>query len=312
MEAASARRRVPDDIQPVEHETLDRAITGFVTVAPIFLLFIAAWQVWNSALFWNDLVIFVIMYTFAGIGVTVGFHRLFTHRSFETTRPIKIFLAICGSMAIEGPIISWVSDHRKHHAFSDKEGDPHSPHVGHGSGWKGAVRGLLHAHVGWIFIHTERGSHERFAPDLLRDKDIVWVQKTFIFWAIFGIVFPGILGFLMSGGEWLAFATGMLWGGAVRVFVLHHVTFSINSLCHFFGRREFDTDDYSRNVFWLAIPSFGESWHNTHHAFPTSATHGLGRGQIDLSSMFIHGLEKCGLAWNVVTPSDERIAAKAL
>ena len=233
------------------------------------------------------------MYFFTGLGITVGFHRHLTHRAFKTYGWLHGLLAILGSAAIEGPVISWVADHRKHHAFSDEEGDPHSPHVDHGHGWSGALRGLVHAHVGWIFIHTQRGNKERFAPDLINDPIISWVDRTFILWAIVGLLLPFFLGWVI-GGTLFAGLTGLLWGGLVRVFVLHHFTYSINSLCHFFGSRDFETDDQSRNLALIAIPTLGEAFHNNHHAFPTSATHGLGRWQIDISALVIDGLEKVG------------------
>jgi stearoyl-CoA desaturase (delta-9 desaturase) len=301
----------PGDIQPVANETRDRIITGLVTVVPFIALFIAAWQVWGSALHWSDVFLFLGMYFFTGLGITVGFHRHLTHRAFKTYGWLHGLLAILGSAAIEGPVISWVADHRKHHAFSDKEGDPHSPHVDHGHGWSGALHGLAHAHVGWIFIHTQRGNKERYAPDLVKDPIISWVDRTFIFWAIGGLLLPFFLGWAI-GGTLFAGLTGLLWGGLVRVFVLHHFTYSINSLCHFFGRRDYETDDQSRNLALIAIPTLGEAFHNSHHAFPTSATHGLDRWQIDISALVIDGLEKVDLVWDVVRVSPERMAAKSL
>jgi stearoyl-CoA desaturase (delta-9 desaturase) len=222
---------------------------------------------------------------------------------------VRATLAILGSVAIEGPIISWVADHRKHHAFSDQPGDPHSPHVDHGHGLKGALKGLLHAHVGWLFLHTHRGRKTRYAPDLLDDPLIRWVDRTFVVWVVLGFVVPFFLGALL-GGSWVAGLTGMLWGGLVRILVLHHVTYSINSLCHFFGRQPFDTGDESRNLAWLAPLSFGEAWHNGHHAFPTSFRHGLGRFEPDPSAWVITALEKLGLAWDVVRVSPERLESK--
>jgi stearoyl-CoA desaturase (Delta-9 desaturase) len=206
-------------------------------------------------------------------------------------------------------VISWVADHRKHHAFSDMEGDPHSPHVDHGAGLKGALKGLGHAHVGWLFIHTQRGLKSRYAPDLLADKVVKKINDTFVVWVIAGLIAPFILGWLI-GGTLTEALTGLLWGGAVRMLVLHHSTYSINSLCHFFGRRQFATGDESRNLFWLSFFTFGEAWHNNHHAFPTSARHGLKPWQFDPSSWVIWGLEKTGLAWDVVRISPERQAAK--
>jgi stearoyl-CoA desaturase (Delta-9 desaturase) len=302
----------PDDIQPATNETRDRIITGIITVVPILALGVAVWQAWMGLLQPADIAIFLVLYVATGLGVTVGFHRLLTHRSFKTTPAVRGTLAILGSAAIEGPVISWVADHRKHHAFADKPGDPHSPHVDHGGGWGGALRGLVHAHFGWLFIHTQRGAKDRYAPDLIADPVVKFVDKTFLVWALAGLLVPFALGGLI-GWSIEAALTGLLWGGAVRMFVLHHVTYSINSLCHFFGRRDFETPDHSRNLLWLTVPSFGEAWHNSHHAFPTSAVHGLGgRFQADPSALVIRGLEKTGLAWDVVRPSQKRIAAKAV
>jgi stearoyl-CoA desaturase (Delta-9 desaturase) len=299
-----------DAIQPVAHETRDRIITGFLTVAPILLLGLAGWQVWNDLLNWHDLVVFAIVYIPCTLGITVGFHRLLTHRSFKTSPALRGIFAGLGSAAIEGPVISWVADHRKHHAFSDEEGDPHSPHVGHGDGVLGQFKGFFHAHVGWLFIHTQRGNKKRFAPDLIDDPVVSFVDRTFIYWALASLAVPFFLGW-MIGGTIGAALTGLLWGGAVRIFVLHHVTYSINSLCHMFGKRDFETTDESRNLAWLALPSMGEAWHNSHHAFPTSAVHGLRRTQLDPSAALIWTLEKMGLVWDVVRIAPERQAAKA-
>ena len=297
------------DVQPVEHETRDRVITAVVTVVPFLSLGLAAWELWSRLLGWSDLAVFGIMYVFTGLGITVGFHRHLTHRAFATRRPVRLVLAVLGSAAIEGPVISWVADHRKHHAFSDLPGDPHSPHVGHGGGWRGALKGLAHAHVGWLFIHTERGSHERYAPDLLRDPLIVAVDRCFLLCAAGGLAAAFGLGVAL-GGTVIAGLTGLLWGGAVRLLVLHHVTYSINSLCHFVGRRRFATADESRNVWWLSLPSLGESWHHNHHAFPTSAAHGLRRWELDPSAAVIWMLERAGLAWDVVRVSPGRQARR--
>jgi stearoyl-CoA desaturase (delta-9 desaturase) len=240
----------------------------------------------------------------------VGFHRHLTHRSFKTYPWLRGTLAAMGSIAIEGPVISWVADHRKHHTFSDQEGDPHSPHAGHEGGLRGALRGLFHAHVGWLFIHTHRGNKKRYAPDLLKDPVVSWVDRTFIFWALGGLGLSFVLGYLL-GGSIGAALTGLLWGGGVRMLVVHHVTYSINSLCHFFGRQRFETGDESRNLAWLALPTFGEAWHNNHHAFPTSAMHGMRRWEIDPSAIVIRALERVGLVWDVVRIDPERQARKA-
>jgi stearoyl-CoA desaturase (Delta-9 desaturase) len=300
---------LPSDIQPVANETRDRIITGLVTLIPFVALGFAAWQVWGRALHWSDVFLFLGMYALTGLGITVGFHRHLTHRSFKAKPWLHGLLAIFGSAAIEGPVISWVADHRKHHAFSDEPGDPHSPHVDHGHGLAGALRGLFHAHMGWLFIHTQRGNKERFAPDLLADPVISWVDRTFIYWAILGLLVPFALGWVI-GGTLFAALTGLLWGGLVRVFVLHHFTYSINSLCHVFGNRDYETTDESRNLALIAIPTFGEAWHNNHHAFPTSATHGLGRWQLDISALVIDSFERLGWVWDVVRVSPERLASK--
>jgi stearoyl-CoA desaturase (delta-9 desaturase) len=294
----------------VSHESLDRTITALVTLLPFLAVGFAAWQLWNSVLHWHDLVVFAIVYVLTGFGVTVGFHRHLTHRSFATGRVLRGILAALGSAAIEGPVISWVADHRKHHAYSDEQGDPHSPHVGHGGGLRGTLKGLLHAHVAWLFVHTERGSKQRFAPDLMGDPVIRFVDRTFFIWAIVGLAIPFGLGVAL-GGTVVAGLTGLLWGGGVRVFLIHHVTYSVNSLCHVFGRQPFNTKDESRNLSWLALPTLGEAWHNNHHAFPTSAEHGLRRRQIDPSALVIRTLERLGLVWDVVRISPERQESRA-
>jgi stearoyl-CoA desaturase (delta-9 desaturase) len=266
--------------------------------------------VWADLLRWSDVAVFVIMYLITGLGVTVGFHRHLTHRSFKTSRGLRGTLAVMGSMAIEGPVTAWVADHRKHHVYSDREGDPHSPHVGHGGGWRGALSGLFHAHVGWLFIHTHRGAKQRYARDLIADPVVSFVDRTFVLWALGGLGLSFALGWLI-GGSMGAALTGLLWGGGVRMLVVHHVTYSINSLCHFFGERRFATGDESRNLLWLAIPTLGESWHNNHHAFPTSAEHGLRKRDLDPSAAVIRLLERLGLVWDVVRVSPERAARKA-
>ena len=269
---------------------------GFLVAIPLL---------WNRYVGWTDLAILAVMYVACGLGVTVGFHRLLTHRSFETYRPVKYVLTALGSMAVEGPAIVWVADHRKHHTFADEEGDPHSPHVDFDDGWKGALRGLWHAHMGWLFDEQGRAESKRYARDLLADGGLRALTRNFPWLVLLGLLIPFVAGLALTqslaGG-----LTGLLWGGFVRIFLLHHVTWSINSVCHFFGRRRFDTGDHSTNVFWLALPSFGEAWHHNHHAFPTSAAHGLRWWEIDISALFIRGLERLGLAWNVVRVSPER------
>jgi stearoyl-CoA desaturase (Delta-9 desaturase) len=301
----------PSDIQPVENETRDRIITSLVTLVPFVAIVFAGWQVWGNALHWRDIMIFFIMYIPLGLGITVGFHRHFTHRAFKTHSWLRGLFAILGSAAIEGPVISWVADHRKHHTFADEVGDPHSPHVDHGTGLRGTLRGLFHAHMGWLFIHTQRGNKERFAADLLKDSVVSFVDRTFLLWAVLGLLIPFALGWVI-GGTLFAAVTGLLWGGLIRVFVMHHFTYSINSLCHVFGRRDYETPDESRNLALIALPTLGEAWHNNHHAFPTSAVHGLGRWQVDPSGGVILALERLGLIWDVVRPTPDRMATKAI
>jgi stearoyl-CoA desaturase (delta-9 desaturase) len=291
----------------LEHETADRIANLVVTIVPAALLGVAIWLAWGGTLHWQDLVVLAVSYLITGLGVTVGYHRLFTHRSFKTTRPVRALLAAFGSAAVEGPVIEWVSTHRKHHRFSDRPGDPHSPHADRGVGWRGALRGLLHAHIGWILRGVDRASEEHYAKDLLADPLIRAIDRMFLLWVLLGLVFPFGLGVAITSSI-VGGLTGMLWGGAVRILFLHHATFSINSLCHFFGRRRFPTGDESRNLAWLALPTFGEAWHNNHHAFPTSAHHGLTRWQLDPGGWLIDGLERIGLAWDVVriAPSTQR------
>ena len=306
--AAIAVTHQPNLVRPGRR--LDKIANAAATLLPALGLVGVAWQLWGDALHWQDLVVFAVTMTLTGFGVTVGYHRLFTHRSFQTTRGLRVLFAILGSAAVEGPVIEWVAYHRRHHAYADVEGDPHSPHVGHGRGVRGALRGLFHAHVGWVVFGDELAEEDRYAPDLLKDRAIRLVDRTFILWVVAGLAFAFGLGVALTGTV-AGGLTGLLWGGAVRILVLHHITFSINSLCHFFGRRPFDTGDESRNLRWLAPFSFGEAWHNNHHAFPTSAAHGLTRWQPDPSKLVIYGLEKVGLAWDVVRISPARIAATA-
>ncbi len=274
------------------------------TVAAVVLL-------WDSLVTPADLAIAVAMYMLTAVGITVGFHRLLTHRSFQTGKPLEYTFAVLGSMAVQGPVISWVADHRKHHAHTDEEGDPHSPHVGHDGGVRGVLAGLWHAHSGWLMSTQGRADWKRYAADLYEDEGMRRISRNFVPLVLLTLALPALAGYLVSG-TLLGAATGLLWGGLVRIFLVHHVTWSVNSICHFLGTRKFDTDDHSTNVFWLALPSLGESWHHNHHAFPRSAVHGLGRGQLDPSAALISTLEKLGLAHNVIRISPERQAEKSL
>jgi stearoyl-CoA desaturase (delta-9 desaturase) len=283
---------------------LERYANLGAVIVPFIAFLGAIALLWNQYVGWTDIAILVTMYLATAIGVTVGYHRLFTHRAFDAVAPVRYTLAVLGSMAVQGPLIDWVADHRKHHAFADDEGDPHSPH-GHGSGLRGALRGLYYAHMGWLSVTQGQAEKRRFAADLLEDRVLRKISRSFLWLLGAGLVIPALLGYALTGTLKGAL-TGYLWGGLVRIFFVHHVTWSINSVCHFFGRRRFQTDDQSTNVFWLALPSLGESWHHNHHAFPRSAKHGLRWWEIDLSGLFILGLQKLGLASNVVTISPER------
>jgi stearoyl-CoA desaturase (Delta-9 desaturase) len=297
------------ELVPIEHETRERLVRTGVIGLPLAALLSAGWLAWGGTLHWHDLVVLAIVYALTGVGITVGYHRLFTHRSFKTSRALRAVFAVLGSMAVEGSVTEWVATHRKHHAFSDEPGDPHSPHADQLPGWRGALRGLGHAHVGWMFRGKDMANPARYARDLLADRDLRFIGRTFPLWVVAGLALPFGLGVALTGSV-VGGLTGLLWGGAVRIFLLHHATFSINSLCHFFGRAPFGTGDESRNLAWLAPITFGEAWHNNHHAFPTSARHGLGRRQLDPGAWLIAGLERCHLAWDVVRIAPERQRAK--
>ncbi len=294
---------------PIDNETSERIVRTVVFGVPAVALGLGGWLAWGGALHWQDLVVLAITYALTGFGITVGYHRLFTHRSFKTTRAMRGVLAVLGSMAVEGPVVEWVATHRKHHRFSDRAGDPHSPHVETAPGWRGALRGLGHAHVGWMFRGKDMANPARYAKDLLADRDLRVISAAFPLLVVAGLAVPFGLGVALTGSI-VGGLTGLLWGGAVRIFLLHHVTFSINSLCHYFGRRPFPTGDESRNLAWLAPLAFGEAWHNNHHAFPTSARHGLGRWELDPGGWLISGLERCGLAWDVIRISASRQVEK--
>jgi len=253
------------------------------------------------------LAIALFMYLITAIGITVGFHRMLTHRSFQTSKPLEYTFAVLGTMAVQGPVLSWVADHRKHHAHTDKEGDPHSPHVGHGEG----IRGFWHAHTGWLMETQGRADWKKYAKDLYEDDGMRFISRHFVALIYLSLLIPAVLGFAITG-TWVGALAGFLWGGLVRVFFVHHITWSVNSVCHIFGTRRFETDDLSTNVFWLSIPSLGESWHHNHHAFPRSAVHGLRKWEIDPSALIITGMEKVGLAHNVIRISPERQVEKTV
>jgi len=288
---------------------LERNVNIAAVVIPFVATILAAIFTWGSFLHARDVVIFAVMYLTSAFGITIGFHRHLTHRAFDTFKPIRYAFAVMGSLAVEGPVLSWVADHRKHHAFSDEEGDPHSPHVGHGSGLAAVFRGLYHAHIGWLFESNGRAEKRRYCPDLCSDPTMRAIHGAFPLLVLATLLVPFAAGWAWGG----TLETGLeaaLWAGLVRIFLVHHVTWSINSICHFFGQQRFATGDQSRNVFWLALPSLGEAWHHNHHAFPRSAYHGLRWYELDPSGWVIFSLSKLGLIWNVVSVDRERQRAK--
>jgi stearoyl-CoA desaturase (Delta-9 desaturase) len=287
---------------------LERNINLIAVFGPFVVLAAVVPFAWHTDLLnWSDIVVFAFMYLVAGFGVTVGFHRLLTHRAFQTHKWLEYGFAIMGSLAVQGRVIDWVADHRKHHAHTDEDGDPHSPHAGQGAGVRGALRGLYHAHVGWLFSEQGRARPDKYARDLYEDRGMRRIHRRFLWIVIATFAIPFLLGFALTQSLHGAL-TALLWGGLVRVSMLHHVTWSINSVCHFFGRRRFAIEDHSTNVFWLALPSLGESWHHNHHAFPRSASHGLRPWEIDVSALVVRALRRLGLAWNVVEITPERQA----
>ena len=301
-------RRVSAGPKPVFEGTKRRgeqfALYTFVIVP--FLAFLAAVPVaWGWGLSWTDLILFVAFYVVSGLGITVGYHRLFTHKSFKANRPLRIALAIAGSMAIEGPVIRWVADHRRHHAFSDRDGDPHSPWR-FGTSLGALTKGFWFAHIGWMF-DLEHTNREKYTPDLMSDRDIRLIDRLFPLWLAISLLLPAAIGGLVTM-SWAGVLSAFFWASLVRVFLLHHVTWSINSVCHMIGDRPFAARDKSANFWPLAILSFGESWHNMHHADPTAARHGVLRGQLDSSARMIWLFEKFGWAEDVRWPTQERLA----
>lgn len=301
-------RALPAPVGSRFRTLLGRVITAVLVVSPAVALGVALPLLWGHAVHLFDVVLGVLLYVVTSFGVTVGFHRLFTHRSFRSNRALKIVLATAGSMALEGSVISWVATHRRHHAYSDRPGDPHSPHR-YGSGVVAQVRGFAFAHVGWLF-RSDPTSSEHFAPDLLSDRDLVIISRLFPLLAIISLALPFALGWGMSGTVGGA-VTALVWAGLVRMALLHHMSWSVNSVCHMFGRRPFKSRDRSTNFAPLAILSMGESWHNFHHACPSSARHGALPHQVDPSAGLIRLFERAGWATHVRWPTESRVRLAA-
>lgn len=274
---------------------------------PFLGLVAAIWLLWGVAFSWVYLVLLFVMYLISGLGITIGYHRYFTHKSFKTSRFVQALLAISGSMAVEGSVLQWAAVHRSHHQHSDAEHDPHSPHT-HGAGVKNAIKGMWHAHMGWILSSKDR-AHARYVVDLKKDRLVRTMSALFPLWVLLGLLIPAVLGGLLTM-TWTGVLLGFIWGGLVRVFLVHHVTWSINSVCHIWGSRPFNSHDHSRNNPIFGVLGLGEGWHNNHHAFPTSARHGLRWWQLDVSYLIILAMSRVGLVWDVRVPSPERIAAK--
>jgi stearoyl-CoA desaturase (Delta-9 desaturase) len=306
-EPAAGGKAPLSDLNEEPKGTGEKVLVGAFVAIPMVALVAAIPLAWGWGLGWHDVIIAIAFYYFTGLGISIGFHRYFTHGSFKAKQGLRVMLAIAGSMAIEGPVLTWVADHRRHHKYSDREGDPHSPWR-FGTDWRALMKGLAWAHIGWMFDgnHT---SQAKFCPDLLADPKISKVSRLFPLLTVTSLLAPALIGGLWSW-SWQGALTAFFWASLVRVAFLHHVTWSINSICHTFGKEEFEVRDKSRNVNWLAILSFGESWHNLHHADPTCARHGALRGQIDTAARLIWLFEKAGWAYDVRWPDAVRLGGK--
>jgi stearoyl-CoA desaturase (delta-9 desaturase) len=303
----AAQRGGEPMIDPIPKRRGEQVVLGLFIGVPFAALVAAVPVAWGWGLGWRDVVISLVMYVVTGLGITVGYHRFFTHGSFKTGRALKILMAVAGSLAIEGPVVRWVADHRRHHAFSDREGDPHSPWR-YGETVPALIKGLWHAHTGWLF-DREQTNPRKYAPDLLADADVARLSRWFPGLVAVSMLAPPVVGGLLSW-SWQGALSAFFWGSLVRVCLLHHVTWSINSICHALGKRPFKSRDKSGNVWWLAVFSFGESWHNLHHADPTCARHGVLRGQVDISARLIWLGERLGWVGEVRWPKADRLASR--
>ncbi len=293
---------------PVKPYLLKRLLTLAGILLPLIGVGVAVIAAWGWGIYWTDLGLLIALYVITVLGVTVGFHRLFVHRSFETYTWMKFIWAVLGSIAVQGSVFSWVAKHRRHHQYSDHDGDPHSPHT-HGPGVRGLIKGIWHSHIGWL-LRADKPDVAHYVKDLMTVRSLRIADRLFPLWVVLGLLIPGVIGGLINR-SWEGFATGVIWGGLVRIFLVHHVTWSINSACHLWGTRTYACNDESRDNFIFGILAFGEGWHNTHHTFPTSARHGLRWWQLDLSYALIRLLAWLHLAWNVKLPGKEARAARA-
>jgi len=306
MELPATRDELPQSAPLNARATrLARRVAVATVVLPFLGFLVSVVLLWQRAFGPVDLFLLVLFYALTTLGVGVGFHRLYAHRGFQTSTPVRVILAVLGSMAAEGPILFWVAVHRRHHTYSDRQGDPHSPHL-HGEGAWNALRGFWHSHSGWMF-RPELTGWAYYVPDLLRDRLLFQINRLYFLWLSLSLLLPTVLGGLLTF-SWRGALLGFVWGGLVRIFLVHHTTWSINSICHIYGSRPFRNRDLSSNNFWMALLSFGEGWHNNHHAFPTSVMHGLKWWQIDISGYVIQMLRGTGLAWDVKIPSSKMIA----
>jgi stearoyl-CoA desaturase (delta-9 desaturase) len=298
---------LPANALGAEKGLLEQLTLYVFVIVPFLALAAVVPAVWGWGLSWTDVTLFAVFYVLTVLGITVGYHRHFTHGSFKGGTPLRVALTVVGSMAIQGPVVQWVADHRRHHAFSDREGDPHSPWR-YGDDTRSLLKGMFHAHLGWLFDRRQTNP-ARYAPDLLKDTAVRRTSRLFVVWAFLGLALPAVIGGLVTM-SWTGAWTAFFWAGLVRVALSHHVTWSINSICHTVGSRPFAARDRSTNFWPLAVLSMGESWHNLHHADPTCARHGVLRGQVDISARVIWVFEKLGWARDVKWPDPVRLAAK--
>ncbi len=308
-EAQLASSVSQDESLPVA-STSQKVSMSLAVVLPFIGLLAAIVLLWQFGwMGWQYLALLVLGHVITGMGITIGFHRLLAHRSFETYRPVRAFWMMMGALSVQGSPIVWCAIHRRHHGCSDQHGDPHSPNL-HGSGLRGMLHGLWHGQVGWLFTgFWSAPDFERYVPDLMREKWLVRIDKGYYWFVVASLAIPAAIGFWIGGG-WFGALLGFLWGGLARIFMTHHITWSINSVCHVFGRRPFEAGDHSTNNLLCALLGFGEGWHNNHHAFPNSARHGLQWWQLDTSWWVIRGMQLCGLAWNVKLPTKRAMASK--